>query len=205
LDGRDKKSFRNGLNSLEKKGFRVSLHHPPHEASFLHQLETVSNEWLEHYHKEEMLFAQGIFDIRELQKQDIISLADAEGQVKAFLNIIPDYAEDECTYDLIRKTGDAPGAAMDALIVRLIDYAREKHKLWINLGLVPMAGISQPGNMGEQLITLAASRVRRFRHYKGLRAFKEKYATLWENKYLVFDNEIDLVQLPLALNMVMKP
>jgi phosphatidylglycerol lysyltransferase len=205
LEGRDKKSLRNGLNSLEKKGFRVSLHHPPHEASFLKQLQSVSNEWLEHYHKVEMLFAQGIFDERELQRQDIICLVDADGQVKAFLNIIPDYAEDECTYDLIRKTADAPGAAMDAIIVRLIDYAREQGKSWLNLGLVPMAGISQPGNMGEQLLQLAANRIRRFQHYKGLREFKEKYATIWENKYLVFDNEIDLVQLPLALNMVMKP
>jgi len=34
LEGREQKSLRNGLNSLEKKGFRVSLHHPPHEASF---------------------------------------------------------------------------------------------------------------------------------------------------------------------------
>jgi phosphatidylglycerol lysyltransferase len=205
LEGREKKSLRNGLNSLEKKGFRVSLHLPPHEASFLNELQQVSNEWLEHYHKVEMLFAQGIFNISELQHQDIICLRDAEERVKAFLNIIPDYAEDECTYDLIRKTADAPGAAMDALVIRLIDYAREHNKLWLNLGLVPMTGMDQPGNMGEQLIKMASTRIRRFQHYKGLREFKEKYATLWENKYLVFDNEIDLVQLPLALNIVMKP
>ena len=205
LEGREQKSLRNGLNSLEKKGFRVSLHHPPHEASFIKQLQHVSNEWLAHYHKQEMLFAQGIFDARELQTQDIICLHDAEGQVKAFMNIIPDHAADECTYDLIRKTADAPAAAMDALVIRLIDYAREQNKLWINLGLVPMTGIEQPRNMGERIIKMAAARIRRFQHYKGLREFKNKYATLWENKYLVFDNEIDLVQLPLALNMVMKP
>ncbi|SHF79375.1 phosphatidylglycerol lysyltransferase domain-containing protein [Flavisolibacter ginsengisoli] len=205
LEGREQKSLRNGLNSLEKKGFRVSLHHPPHEASFLKELHTVSDEWLEHYHKVEMLFAQGIFDARELQKQDIICLKDAEGKVKAFLNIIPDYAEDECTYDLIRKTADAPAAAMDALVIRLIEYARENNKLWLNLGLVPMTGVDQPGNIGEHLIKMAAARIKRFQHYKGLREFKNKYATLWENKYLVFENEIDLVQLPLALNTVMKP
>jgi phosphatidylglycerol lysyltransferase len=59
--------------------------------------------------------------------------------------------------------------------------------------------------MGEHLIKMAAARIKRFQHYKGLREFKNKYATLWENKYLVFENEIDLVQLPLALNTVMKP
>ena len=48
-------------------------------------------------------------------------------------------------------------------------------------------------------------KIKRFQHYKGLRAFKEKYATFWENKYLVYDNDFDLLQLPMALNKVMKP
>ena len=57
----------------------------------------------------------------------------------------------------------------------------------------------------EQIIKLAAEKIKRFHHYKGLREFKEKYATLWENKYLIYDNDFDLIQLPLALNTVMKP
>ncbi|HEX5024755.1 MAG TPA: phosphatidylglycerol lysyltransferase domain-containing protein, partial [Agriterribacter sp.] len=142
---------------------------------------------------------------KELQQQDIITLNDAEGAVKAFLNIIPDYAEDECTYDLIRKTTDAPGAAMDGLIVKLTEYAKERKKLYINMGLAPMSGIVQPDNTPEQLIKLAAEKIRRFQQYKGLRDFKEKYATLWENKYLVYDSDFDLLQLPMALNNVMKP
>ena len=50
----------------------------------------------------------------------------------------------------------------------------------------------------------AAEKIKRFNHYKGLRIFKEKYATLWENKYLVSDNDFDLLQLPSALNTVIK-
>ena len=146
-----------------------------------------------------------MFEEKELQQQDIITLTDAAGDVKAFLNIIPDYAEDECTYDLIRKTNDAPGAAMDALINKLIEYAKEHKQLYLNLGMVPMTGITQPDNTAEQIIKLAAQKIKRFQHYKGLREFKEKYATLWQNKYLVYDNDFDLLQLPLALNTVMKP
>ena len=40
----------------------------------------------------------------------MIVTRDDMGVVKAFLNIIPDFAPEECTYDLIRKTADAPGA-----------------------------------------------------------------------------------------------
>jgi phosphatidylglycerol lysyltransferase len=146
-----------------------------------------------------------MFDEKELKSQDIITLEDADGNIQAFLNIIPDYADDECTYDLIRKTNDSPAAAMDALIIKLIEYAKEKKKLFLNMGMVPMTGITEPESTAEQIIKLAVAKIKRFRHYRGLREFKGKYATIWENKYLVYDNDFDLLQLPFAINKVMKP
>ncbi|PZR24722.1 MAG: ABC transporter permease [Citrobacter freundii] len=205
LEGRDKKSLRNGLSSLQKKGFITTVHHAPHDPLFLDHLQKVSDEWLQFFDKDEQVFSQGMFDRNELQTQDIIAVEDGEGNIKAFLNIIPDYSPEECTYDLIRRTADAPGAAMDALIIRLIQYAKEKEQLFLNMGLAPLTGIEQPGNTAEQLLKVAASRIKRFGHYQGLREFKEKYATAWENKYLVYENEFDLLQLPLALNRVMRP
>src|SRR4030095_15619366 len=122
LEGRDKKSLRNGLNSLQKKKYTATIYNAPQNDTLIAELRKVSDEWLESFQKEEFIFSQGMFDERELKQQDIITLADAEGNIQGFLNIIPDYAEDECTYDLIRKTNDAPGAAMDALILKLIEY-----------------------------------------------------------------------------------
>ncbi|MCK7558423.1 phosphatidylglycerol lysyltransferase domain-containing protein [Chitinophaga sedimenti] len=92
---------------------------------------------------------------------------------------------------------------MDALIIELIAYARERGQLFVNLGMTPMMGIEQPENTAEQLIKFT-SKLKRFQHYKGLREFKEKYATIWENKYLVYGNDFDLLQLPFALNAIMK-
>lgn len=205
MEGKEKKSLRNGLNSLTKKGYTVAVHPAPHSEEFLTQLRIVSDEWLNSFQKRESVFSQGMFDEKELKQQDVIVMTDTEGSMRAFLNIIPDYAEDECTYDLIRKTNDAPGAAMDALIIKLIEYAKGKEKLYLNLGMVPMSGIVQPVNTAEQIVKLAAEKIRRFQHYKGLREFKEKYAAIWENKYLVYDNDFDLLQLPVVLNNVMKP
>ncbi len=204
LEGKDKKSLRNALNSLQKKGYVTTVHRAPLSPEFIAVIKTVSDEWLTNFDKEEMIFSQGMFDAVEIAQHDIIAIADAAGGVKAFLNIIPDFAPDECTYDLIRKTADSPGGCMDALIIRFIEYAREQNKLFLNLGLVPMTGITQPENAAEQMIRFAA-RSKRFNHYRGLREFKEKYATIWENKYLVYENDFDLLQLPTALNRVMKP
>jgi len=181
------------------------VHHPPYNREFIAQLKMVSDEWLDTFQRKESIFSQGMFDERELAQQDIIALHDNSESIKAFLNIIPDYAEDECTYDLIRKTNDAPSAAMDALIIKLIEYAKEKKKLYLNLGMVPVVGINEPNNTAEQIIKLASQKLKRFHHYQGLREFKEKYATTWQNKYIVYDNDFDLLQLPLVLNHVMRP
>lgn len=205
ISGRSKQSLRNGLNSLHKKGFATQLVKAPHTDALLQELKEVSDEWLKAYDKKEMVFAQGQFDAEELQKQDLIITRNAEGAVVAFLNIIPNYAPNECTYDLIRKKEEAPGGCMDALIIELIHYAKASGFQFLNLGLAPMSGMEEPKNTAEQVVQYAYHKIKRFRQYQGLRSFKEKYASQWVNKYLVYENDFDLLQLPNALNKVMKP
>ena len=55
------------------------------------------------------------------------------------------------------------------------------------------------------MVKFAYEKVKRFHHYQGLRDFKAKYASQWLNKYLVYDNDFDLVELPMVLNKVMVP
>lgn len=205
LEGKERKSLRNGLNSLQKKGYTTSLSPSPQPIELLQELKKVSDEWLLAYHKSELIFSQGMFDEIQLQQQDIILIRDAETKVVAFLNIIPDFTPEECTYDMIRKTTDAPGGCMDALIVELIQYAKEKKLRYINLGLVPMTGFEKPGSAAERIVKFASEKIKRYRHYQGQRNFKEKYASEWLNKYLVYENDFDLVRLPAALNKVMQP
>jgi len=204
LAGRDKKSLRNGLNSLQKKGYAAAVYHPPHSPELMEQLKAVSDEWLKAANRTEMVFSQGSFD-EHIKDEDLIVTKNADGIPVAFLNIIPDYAPDECTYDLIRKRSDAPGGCMDALIIELIKYAKEKGCRFVNLGLAPMSGLEGADKALERLMRYAYEKIRRFRHYQGLRAFKEKYATQWLNKYLVYDNDFDLLRLPVVLNRAMKP
>ena len=103
------------------------------------------------------------------------------------------------------RLAEAPGGCMDALIIKMIEYAKENKLQYINLGLVPMTGITEPNSPAEQLIKFAGEKFRRFKHYHGLRDFKEKYATIWENKFLVYESDYDLLQLPAALNKIMQP
>ncbi|HEY5369285.1 MAG TPA: phosphatidylglycerol lysyltransferase domain-containing protein [Hanamia sp.] len=205
LQGKGKQSLRNSLNSLSKKGFETQVYLSPLNNNIVAALKSVSDEWLQAYEKDEQVFSQGMFNAEEIASQDVITITNIEGEIVSFLNIVPDFTPEECTYDLIRKTRDAPGGCMDALIIKLIEYAKEKQCRFINLGLVPMTGITEPNNPSEQLIKFAGEKLKRFRHFQGLREFKKKYATNWENKYLVYENDYDLLQLPAALNKVMAP
>ncbi len=203
LSGKERKSLRNGLNSLSKNGYIAEIRNAPHDDELLDSLESISNEWLEVAGRKEMTFSQGRFDRNQLVDQDVIVVKDETNSIQAFLNIIPDYAPEECTYDLIRKRTDAPSGCMDALLVELINYAKDKRFNYINLGMVPLSGLSQPDNPAEQVMKFASEKVGSLKHYQTLRSFKEKYATLWENRYLVFSDDFDLLQLPLALKKVM--
>lgn len=205
LEGKNRKSLRNSLNSLENKGYMTTLLSAPQSEALVAELKAVSDEWLTVFDKKEMIFSQGQFDAVAIAKQDVIAVKDDQNKIVAFLNIIPDFTEGECTYDLIRKVARAPGGCMDALIISLVDYARKKGTKYINLGMVPMSGIESPDNPAEQIMKFAADKVGSFKHYQSLRDFKEKYATIWENKYLIFGNDFDLLQLPQALSKVMKP
>ena len=205
LEGKNKKSMRNGLNNLQKNGFKTRIHYAPVKDGLLQQLEYVSNDWLQSTNREEIVFTQGMFDRKKLKNHTIITVENEGEQVFGFLNIIPDYAPGEATYDLIRKTKDAPGGVNDALIIALIDYCKLQDYKYLNLGLAPLSGIEQAKDLPEKTLKFAYERLQQFRHYRGLRDFKEKFLPAWQNKYLIYETHYDLISLPNVLNKIMKP
>lgn len=205
LEGKDKKSLRNAINSLEKKQFTIKAYMPPHTGTFVDELKKVSDEWLKVFDKKELVFSQGMFDAEALRMQPVIAVEDPNGEKVSFLNIIPDYAPGECTYDLIRRTENSPGGCMDAMIIRLIEYAENNGFTSVNMGLAPLSGIQTPGNTAEQIMLFASQKIGSLKHFHSLQFFKEKYASVWENKYLIFSNDFELLQIPSALHEVMKP
>ncbi|MBU4538325.1 MAG: phosphatidylglycerol lysyltransferase domain-containing protein [Weeksellaceae bacterium] len=205
LEGKQKKSLRNGLNALSKKGYSTEILFHPQNSGIISQIQKISEEWLKEFDKEEMVFSQGMFDAKEICGQDLIVLKNESGEIEAFLNIIPDFAADECTYDLIRRTANAPNGSMDAMIVKLVEYTKQKNLKYINLGLTPLGGEKEPDNTAEEILKFVYNRLGSFKHYQSLRDFKEKYADIWEDKYLVYGNDFDLLQISAALNKIMKP
>lgn len=205
LEGQNRKSLRNSLKKITDLGLQATINEAPIKDGLLQQIKSVSDQWLNDTSRTELLFSQGMFLWEELKNQTIITVANNEGKILAFLNIIPDHAKNEGTYDLIRKTDDAPNGIIDFMMVALFDYFKSKEITYVDLGLAPMSGIKDPQTIQEKSMKYAYDKVKSFSHYKGLRDFKDKFSPSWHNQYIVFNDDYDLIQIPRILAKVIKP
>jgi phosphatidylglycerol lysyltransferase len=205
LEGGEKKSIRNALNKIKEQGYTTHINKPPLRDGLIQKLRAVSDEWLKFSGKEEIIFSQGMFVEKEIKEQTVISVENSEEKIIAFLNIIPDYVQNEGTYDLLRKTADAPNGIMDHMLVELFKYFKECGIKKVNLGFAPMSGLDDPHNFTEKSMKFAYEKIRSFSHYKGQRDYKEKFNPQWRDKFLIYSNDYDLLQVPVVLTKVIKP
>ncbi len=205
LQGVDKKRIRNAMNKVADCGFKLHIYDPPLKEGLLQKLKAVSDNWLLDMEREELVFSQGRFSWDEIKNQTVLVAENDEEKIVGFLNIIHDYTKDEGTFDLIRKTSDAPNGVIDFLHVELFNYFKQRNIRYVNLGFAPLSGIEIPDDITERSMKFAYEKIKSFSHYKGLREFKDKYTPVWHNKYLIYEHDFDLLQVPAILSKVIKP
>jgi phosphatidylglycerol lysyltransferase len=205
LEGGERKSIRNALNKISEQGYTSKIQAPPLKDGLIQQLKAVSDEWLKISERDEIAFSQGMFVEKEIKQQVVITVGTHEEKIIAFLNVIPDFNRNEGTYDLLRKTKDAPNGIMDFIIVELFKYFKSQGIQYANLGFAPMSGIDDPHTFPERSMKFAYEKIKSFSHYKGMREYKEKFNPVWNDKYLIYDHDYDLLQIPAVLAKVIKP
>lgn len=205
LEGGARKSLRNAEKKCRDQGFYSQVYHHPLSDDLIKKLQYVSDEWLRDTKRSEIVFSQGIFLPEELKEHTVMTIENAERGIVAFLDLIPDYVEGEGTYDLIRKTSAAPPGVIDFLQLELFRFLKSMGCERVNLGFAPLSGNLSPQTFPEISMKFAYDKIRTFSHYKGLREFKDKFSPEWEHRYLVFDQDYDLVSMPSILTKVIKP
>jgi phosphatidylglycerol lysyltransferase len=204
LEGGEKKSIRNALNKLKDQGYVSQVYTPPLRDGLIQKLRSVSDDWLKSMDREEIVFSQGMFREDELKNQTVIAVENREEKIIAFLNIIPDYKPDEGTYDLLRKTHDAPNGVMDFILVELFRYFSSRSVRYVNLGLAPLSGLDDPHKFPEKTLKFAYEKIRSFSHYRGQKEYKDKFDPVWYDRFLVYDNDYDLISIPAVLAKVIR-
>ncbi len=204
LEGRTRKEFRNTIARLEKAGVSSRLLAPPISEGDLSRIQEVSDEWLTLPGHRERRFTLGLYDPAYVRSTPVIAAEDAEGRLLGFLNLIPSFAKREASIDLMRRRTEAPNGLMDYLFVKLFLTLSEQGYERFNFGLAPMAGFQERevATREERAIHAFFQRMTFLFSYTGLRAYKAKFASSWEPRYLIYRNALDLPAVAIAIGRV---
>ncbi|HLF78037.1 MAG TPA: phosphatidylglycerol lysyltransferase domain-containing protein [Dehalococcoidia bacterium] len=199
LGGHAHKHLRSTMNRFEREGFTTEVLSPPCGPELIAKLKAISDDWIAQGQRRERGFMLGYFDEDLLQQCEIMVALDANGVAVAFANIIPSYKSYEGNFDMLRY-GSEPKDVADFIYVSLIRHFREQGFTGMNLGLAPFSGLEH----GDQRSPAAIAMRLLYRYgtfllrYQGLREFKEKFASVWEPRYLIYRDETQLPGLAIA-------
>lgn len=204
LDGKARKEFRYKVRQLETLGIATRTYESPVPDDVLAQLKEVSDEWLQIPGRRERSFTLGQFEEHYIRSTPVVAAVNKDGRILAFVNLIATDGNSEITIDLMRRRTNAPNGIMDYLFVKLFLLARERGYKRFNLGMAPMAGFQEreKATAEERAIHSFFQQLNFVFSFRGLRAYKAKFATSWEPRYLVYRHALELPRIGLALRRV---
>ncbi len=204
LEGKTAKTIRSKVNQLEKSGVTARFFEAPLTDDVLAEATEISEEWLQIPGRRERQFTLGSFEPDYVRSTPLFAALDGSGRMLGFVNIIPSYRKDETTIDLMRRRTEAPNGIMDYVFIKLFLKSREEGFTRFNLGMSPMAGFQEfeEASPEERAVHAFFQHLNFLFSFKGLHAYKAKFANIWEPRYVVYKSVLDLPRLALALGRV---
>jgi phosphatidylglycerol lysyltransferase len=204
LEGKARKDVRTKFNQFKKAGIHIVRYDAPIPSHVLQELRDVSDEWLRIPGRRERGFTLGLFDPDYIRSTTVVAALDANDRILAFVNQVPCFKKGETTIDLMRRRRDAPNGIMDYLFGKVFLELKKDGYQRFNMGMVPMTGFQENEivSIGEKVIHRSFQKLNLFFSYSSLRAYKAKFASCWEPRYIVYRNITDLPRMALALDRV---
>jgi phosphatidylglycerol lysyltransferase len=193
LEGHDHSGFRKALSRLERTGASFRMAPAAEVPSLLPELRRISDEWLSGRGAAEKGFSLGSFDERYLVRFPA-ALLERDGRIEAFANVWLGPDGRELSSDLMRHRSDAPGGAMEGLLLHLMLWGKEHGYRTFNLGMAPLSGLetSTVAPLWNRVAGFLYERGRSLYNFQGLRVFKEKFHPTWEPRYLAWPSGLPL-------------
>lgn len=194
LEGPRMRSIRQAVHRAEREGAAFEVLPASEVPAILPELATISDEWLETKGQREKGFSLGRFDPGYIDRFDC-ALIRVEGRIVAFANIWRTANRHELSVDLMRHGAGSPPGVMDYLFARLILWGRAQGYRRFSLGLAPLSGIEahRLSPLWAKAAAVIFKRGERFYGFRGLRAYKEKFAPAWEPRYIAAPRGLGLV------------
>lgn len=194
LDTPTLRSVRRSERAVARKGARFRIVPADAVAVIIDELAAVSDEWLASKGQREKGFSLGHFARDYLGGFDV-GVVTIDGRIVAFANLWLTANREEASVDLMRHRADAPPGTMDFLFVHLIGWAGSRGYRRFSLGTAPLSGI-EDRRLAPAWAKAAAFVFRhgeRFYGFRGLRAYKEKFAPRWEPRYIAGPRGVGLL------------
>lgn len=191
MKGNKAKSQRHAVNVVERAGGKFRLVAPAEVPALLPRLRRVSDAWLALKKTTEKGFSLGRFDAAYLSRFPCAVVESAGGELVAFANVLEGRAGGEISVDLMRydETIDpAIGGAMEYLLLKLMQDAKERGFQRFNLGMAPLAAVgdARRARPVERLARQFFLHGEAWYNYQGLRRFKERFHPSWEPRYMAY-------------------
>lgn len=203
-EGKRNKNLRKQHNRINNVDYSVEMVYPPFEAAFMERLREISDNWIGE--KAEMGYSLGSFDKYYLNTAPIFILKDEKKDIIAFANLLPVVNTKKISIDLMRYNREkCQNNEMDLLFLGLIDWAKEEDYEEFYLGMAPLSNVGDKKYSGtkEKAIRLIYEYGNKFYSFQGLRYFKEKFHPEWSGRYIIYKNDMELLDVFISiLNIV---
>lgn len=196
LEGGHGSKHRQVVRRLEREGVTFRIVQPPDVPAILRELRTVSDDWLAAKAAAEKGFSLGFFDDAYVSRFPV-GVLERGGRIEAFANIWT-AGRTEVSLDLMRHRRDAPRDAMQGLFVHLLCWAKNEGYQQFALGMAPLSGFqdSPVAPFWTRTARLLYDHGEAVYHFRGLRAYKQKFDPEWVPQYLAYPGGL---RLPLLL------
>lgn len=187
-------SLRQTVSRGQRDGLEFEMVEPEGVPLIVDALAAVSDSWLAHHRAKEKGFSLGAFDADYIAGQPV-AILKVGGQIVAFANILVTDTLAEGSVDLMRFSPDAPKGSMDFLFVSLMESLRDRGFKTFNLGMAPLAGLSERRSspVWDKIGRTVFEHGERFYNFKGLKAFKSKFHPHWQPRYMAAGGGINPV------------
>ena len=201
LDGPSRARLRQGRNRAHRDGWRVEILQPGSPVPW-EDLQQISDAWLKSHSGREKAFSLGRYEPACLARFPIALVRnEAGGPPVAFASLWPSPGHKELAVDLMRHGPGAPNGVMDFLFVEVALWAKGQGFAIFDLGMAPLSGL-RPSRYAPALTKvghLAYDRGESLYGFRGLRAYKSKFAPDWKPLFIAAPPRVSL---PVALMSV---
>ncbi|WP_382549414.1 bifunctional lysylphosphatidylglycerol flippase/synthetase MprF [Streptomyces sp. NPDC057131] len=204
LAGGTRATLRRNVSKVEKRGIRLREYHPQNERDYALEKEVIelSEKWYADK-KYKMNYSIGSLDFDEPYDRRFFVTIDVNGILQTFLSFLPYEGGKSFCVDIMHRNMDAMTGVMEHAIISAAMKLKEEGVSKVSLGIAPLAGIdaTKPDVCrAEKLMNAIFHNMNSGYNFKNLYRFKKKFdPTIWEPRYLVYNNSISLVDLAVSI------